>query len=412
MAFDNRDIKPRKKSYYPFSKNYPGRRSGTSYAIGESRTRKKKEKRKKIVFSVFLVLFFVLIFVVATVSINLSKKPYEHELTGVPAEYDGKLRALYMPDDVLDGGIAFDLFKTELTETKANAVVIDFKTKDGYLNYVSSVGTANDIGASSKAYQNTIATIDRLKSAGYKIIARIYCYEGSVAASHLGAAAAVTNSDGTLWLDNSAQHDGEPWLNPYSPVAGTYLLSIVSEVSSLGVDAVILDSVEFPESIYLDKAVFSGEEKSIESRNAVLHSFIEKVKSVLGEVVIDDAVLHMLKSGEKAASPGMKYKHYAPKADVTIVKGSFDAFRRFVAEKGDCFVLCFEGEEKYFKNYVTYGRADDPSSQANRLFDALRELDEKGAKTVYARDPGTSGVDLAVYNRLIRAAAFKTADAK
>lgn len=109
---------------------------------------------------------------------------------------------------------------------------------------------------------------------------------------------------------------------------------------------------------------------------------------MLGEVVIDDAVLHMLKSGEKAASPGMKYKHYAPKADVTIVKGSFDAFRRFVAEKGDCFVLCFEGEEKYFKNYVTYGRADDPSSQANRLFDALRELDEKGAKTVYARDPG------------------------
>ena len=96
MAFDNRDIKPRKKSYYPFSKNYPGRRSGTSYAIGESRTRKKKEKRKKIVFSVFLVFFFVLVFVIAAVSINLSKKPYEHELTGVPAEYDGKLRALYM----------------------------------------------------------------------------------------------------------------------------------------------------------------------------------------------------------------------------------------------------------------------------------------------------------------------------
>ena len=77
MAFDNRDIKPRKKSYYPFSKNYPGRRSGTSYAIGESRTRKKKEKRKESVFSVFLVFFFVLVFVIAAVSINLSKKPYE-----------------------------------------------------------------------------------------------------------------------------------------------------------------------------------------------------------------------------------------------------------------------------------------------------------------------------------------------
>ena len=52
------------------------------------------------------------------------------------------------------------------------------------------------------------------------------------------------------------------------------------------------------------------------------------------------------------------------------------------------------------------------TAEPTRLFDALRELDEKGAKTVYARDPGTSGVDLAVYNRLIRAAAFKTADAK
>ena len=84
MAFDNRDIKPRKKSYYPFSKNYPGRRSGTSYAIGESRTRKKKEKRKKIVFSVFLVLFFVLIFVVATVSINLSKSRMSMSLRAFP----------------------------------------------------------------------------------------------------------------------------------------------------------------------------------------------------------------------------------------------------------------------------------------------------------------------------------------
>ena len=105
----------------------------------------------------------MLIFVVATVSINLSKKPYEHELTGVPAEYDGKLRALYMPDDVLDGGIAFDLFKTELTETKANAVVIDFKTKDGYLNYVSSVGTANDIGASSKLIRTRLRQSTGLK---------------------------------------------------------------------------------------------------------------------------------------------------------------------------------------------------------------------------------------------------------
>ena len=128
--------------------------------------------------------------------------------------------------------------------------------------------------------------------------------------------------------------------------------------------------------------------------------------TVIGEIDIASAVLNKLKDGETAASPGMKYKHYAPRADITIVKGSFEKFVDFVKDK-DCFVLCFEGEEQNFENAVTYGRADDGLSEANRLFDALRELDERGAKTVYARCPEISGVGLAVYNRLIRSAGFK-----
>lgn len=134
---------------------------------------------------------------------------------------------------------------------------------------------------------------------------------------------------------------------------------------------------------------------------------LNQLEEALGKVFVDDAVLHTLKEGQKASSPGMKYKHYAPKADITIIKGDFIKYCDFFKNKSDCFALCFEGEEQYFKNAVTYGKKGDGVSQANRLFDALRELDEKGAKTVYARDPGTDGVDLAVYNRLIRAAAFK-----
>lgn len=134
---------------------------------------------------------------------------------------------------------------------------------------------------------------------------------------------------------------------------------------------------------------------------------LNQLKEVLGEVTVDDAVLHMIKDGAAVSSPGMKYKHYAPKAEVTIVKGDLQKYIDFMKNKPDSFALCFEGEDKNFKNAVTYGKKDDEGSQANRLFDALRELDEKGAETVYARDPGTDGVDLAVYNRLIRAAAFK-----
>lgn len=139
---------------------------------------------------------------------------------------------------------------------------------------------------------------------------------------------------------------------------------------------------------------------------------VEQLRALLGEVDVDDAVLHKLAEGVRAASPGMKYKHYAPRADITIVKGSFEEFRRFVETKEkDAFVLCFAGEEKYFPHAVTYGREDDGLSQANRLFDALRELDEQGANTVYARCPALSGVGLAVYNRLIRAAGFKIVEA-
>lgn len=139
---------------------------------------------------------------------------------------------------------------------------------------------------------------------------------------------------------------------------------------------------------------------------------VEQLRALLGEVDVDDAVLHKLAEGVRAASPGMKYKHYAPRADITIVKGTFEEFRRFVETKEkDAFVLCFAGEEKYFPHAVTYGHEDDGLSQANRLFDALRELDEQGANTVYARCPALSGVGLAVYNRLIRAAGFKFVEA-
>lgn len=132
---------------------------------------------------------------------------------------------------------------------------------------------------------------------------------------------------------------------------------------------------------------------------------VEEIRNTIGEVRVDDAVLHELHDGEKAASPGMKYKHYAPNADIIILKGSLEQFIEYTKDK-EFFALVFEGEEKYFKNAVTYGKPLDAASEANRLFDALRELDEKGAKTVYARCPELSGVGLAVYNRLIRSAGF------
>ena len=139
----------------------------------------------------------------------------------------------------------------------------------------------------------------------------------------------------------------------------------------------------------------------------------EELREVLGELTIDDAVLGKLKEGVKAASPGMKYKHYSPKAEITIVKGKLEQFLRYIAAEKEhapdvkAFALCFDGEETAVPlPCVTYGRQDDPLTQSHRLFTALRELDEHGAAIVYARCPSTEGVGMAVYNRLLRAAGF------
>lgn len=139
---------------------------------------------------------------------------------------------------------------------------------------------------------------------------------------------------------------------------------------------------------------------------AITHKMLE---DVIGTTEIDEAVLNPLKKGATAASPGMKYKHYSPEAKLIIVDGDFDTFRKFVNENRTYadYCLCFEGEEdKLPLPCVTFGRQDDSLTQAHRFFDALRELDEIHADTVFVRSPSKDGVGLGVCNRLYRAAAF------
>ena len=135
---------------------------------------------------------------------------------------------------------------------------------------------------------------------------------------------------------------------------------------------------------------------------------LEEMTALIGEIIVDDAVLNKLEEGAVASSPGMKYKHYAPSADITIIKSDFEIFKTLCESEKNITALCFDGEESLLScPAVTYGDINDGYSQSARLFDALRELDEMGAGKVYARCPSTKGMGLAVYNRLIRASGFK-----
>lgn len=139
----------------------------------------------------------------------------------------------------------------------------------------------------------------------------------------------------------------------------------------------------------------------------------EQLEAALGPVEIDPAVTNRLEEGRKAASPGMKYKHYAPKAHVVLLRGTTGAYVDYVNGKNaeGVYALCFEEDRPGLQApALCYGAAQDGAAQAHLLFDCLRRLDELGARQVYAHAPAPKGVGLAVYNRLIRAAAFEMID--
>ncbi|MBD5159560.1 MAG: threonylcarbamoyl-AMP synthase [Ruminococcus sp.] len=134
----------------------------------------------------------------------------------------------------------------------------------------------------------------------------------------------------------------------------------------------------------------------------------EMLGTVSGNVIVDKAVLEGLETGEKASSPGMKYKHYSPSADIVMIESDLEKFTEYVGENyGEgIYCLIFDGDRENFPyRYMTYGK--DSQEQAQQIFRRLRELDDCHAVRVYVRSPEKSGVGLAVYNRLIRSAGFE-----
>ncbi|MBQ2972340.1 MAG: threonylcarbamoyl-AMP synthase [Ruminococcus sp.] len=140
---------------------------------------------------------------------------------------------------------------------------------------------------------------------------------------------------------------------------------------------------------------------------------VEQIEEVIGHIDVDHAVLFKLESDEKVSSPGMKYKHYAPKAKVVLLSGDSEKFIRFVnaefEKDSSVGAICYDEDiDSLLCNTIPIGKADDLEAQAHLLFDALRQVDKQGGfTTVYAHCPTKTGVGMALYNRLIRAASFE-----
>lgn len=145
---------------------------------------------------------------------------------------------------------------------------------------------------------------------------------------------------------------------------------------------------------------------------AVTKEMLESVAGI-GNVSVAGGVLNELQENEKALSPGMKHKHYAPlRSKIVLVKGSYPLYKEYVikhARPGD-WCLIFEPSEKVGEiPYLCYGNTH--KQQAHSLFERLREFDDKGVNgVIFARCPDTGDLGLAVYNRIIRSAGFNVVE--
>ncbi len=135
---------------------------------------------------------------------------------------------------------------------------------------------------------------------------------------------------------------------------------------------------------------------------------LKELRETVPDITVDKAVLSEPAENEKVSSPGMKYKHYAPKTDSYLVEGNSQEFVNFVNCQENCVAVCFSEESGGINvPKLIYGSQKDESTLAHEVFKTLRKVDELGASKIYIHAPSKEGVGLAVYNRLIRAAAFR-----
>ena len=125
--------------------------------------------------------------------------------------------------------------------------------------------------------------------------------------------------------------------------------------------------------------------------------------------------MNHLEEGAKVLSPGMKYRHYAPRAEVVLLDGSAEGARDYIASnimQENTAIIAYTEDIALFSaafptvKVIDFGSYDDELAQAHRLFSLLRDADAQGLKKIYAPLPKREGIGLALYNRMIRAAAY------
>ena len=215
-------------------------------------------------------------------------------------------------------------------------------------------------------------------------------------------AAELIRTSGVYIAAPSANTSGKPSPTRASHVikdlSGKIDMIIEDDTVDIGVESTIIDlSEEVPTILrpgYITKEMF---------------------EEVIGGVRIDPAITEGVKSGVVPKAPGMKYRHYAPKADLKIVEGPVEKVVAYINEKaaaGKVGIICTEEtKDRYPAGDVKcIGSRKSELSIASHLFAVLREFDEDGVDAIYSESFQAPGLGEAIMNRLLKAAGHQRVD--
>lgn len=143
---------------------------------------------------------------------------------------------------------------------------------------------------------------------------------------------------------------------------------------------------------------------------------VEQLREILPDITVDVTTLSN-DSGEAPKAPGMKYRHYAPKADMTIVSGKSEDVIKYVNEKiyeakGNGLKTGIIATDETMYRYgadslKSLGARTDEKSLAHNLFRILREFDDEAVDIVFAESFENTGINQATMNRMLKAAGHK-----
>ena len=209
-------------------------------------------------------------------------------------------------------------------------------------------------------------------------------------------ARAIIKESGTLLVAPSANLSGKPSTTSaehcYNDLNGKIPCILDGGPCSIGLESTIID-MSTPDPILLRPGAIS----------------LDVIRKVIPNLIYKKDLLSV-KENEIPKAPGMKYRHYAPDAPVTLVEGEYTKTYKWIKENANEHnaIICFEEFSKDFKDYsyvYSLGSFKNLNMAAQKTFDLLRKCDQLNVSHIYVQSPKNIGLGNSIINRLEKASA-------